>query len=142
MHYSTIFTVHRRERGRLTISGDTGVPIYLRIAQWLEDRILDGSLQEDQHVYSQYSLAEMFNINPATAAKGLTLLAEEGTVYKKRGLGMYVAEDARARILEKRRGGAFAGMVRRLVAEARRLGIDEERLVERVRQIYESGAGE
>lgn len=126
----------------MTISGDTGVPIYLRIAQWLEDRILDGSLQEDQHVYSQYSLAEMFNINPATAAKGLTLLAEEGTVYKKRGLGMYVAEDARARILEKRRGGAFAGMVRRLVAEARRLGIDEERLVERVRQIYESGAGE
>lgn len=126
----------------MTISGDTGAPIYLRVAQWLEDRILDGSLQEEQRLYSQYQLAEMFNINPATAAKGLTLLVEDGTAYKKRGLGMYVAQNARARIFEKRRGGAFSEMTLSLVAEAKRLGISEEGLIARIRQIYESEAGE
>jgi DNA-binding transcriptional regulator YhcF (GntR family) len=113
----------------------------MRIAQWLEDRILDGSLKDDERVYSQYALAEMFNINPATAAKGLTLLADGGAVYKKRGLGMFVSKEARGLILEKRRGGAFKEMARQLVAESKRLGIDEEKLVFEIRQIFESGAG-
>ena len=83
----------------------------------------------------------MFNINPATAAKGLNLLADGGMVYKKRGLGMFVSTDARKLILEKRRGGAFNEMARQLVAEAKRLEIDEEKLVIEIRQIFESGAG-
>jgi GntR family transcriptional regulator len=117
-------------------------PIYMRIAQMLEDLILDGSLKEDERVYSQYQLAEMFNINPATAAKGLNLLADEGTVYKKRGLGMFVSADARERILKKRRDGAFKEMARQLVLEAKRLQIDKEKLIDEIRHIYESGAGE
>lgn len=126
----------------MNISGDGTTPIYMRIAQWLEDCILDGNLTEDARVYSQYQLAEMFNINPATAAKGLTLLADEGTVYKKRGLGMFVCQNAKAQILEKRRGGAFAQSARQLVAEAKRLSISEERLIMQIKEIYESGAGE
>ena len=126
----------------MNISGDETTPIYIRIAQWLEDRILDGSLTGDARIYSQSQLAEMFNINPATAAKGLSLLADEGTVYKKRGLGMFVSENAKTQILEKRRGGAFAQSARRLVAEAKRLSIDEERLIAKIKEIYESGAEE
>jgi GntR family transcriptional regulator len=124
----------------LKISGDGMEPIYTRIAQWLEDGILDGSLAEDERVYSQYQLAEMFNINPATAARGLNLLADEGTVYKKRGLGMFVSPGARGLILEKRRGGAFNEMARQLVIEAKRLEIGEEKLVGQIKQIFESGA--
>lgn len=117
-------------------------PIYMRVAQWLEDCILDGSLKDDGRVYSQYQLAEMFNINPATAAKGLNLLADEGTVYKKRGLGMFVSSEARRLILEKRRGGAFNGMARQLVVEAKRLEISEEKLIFEIKRIFESGAEE
>ena len=113
----------------------------MRIAQWLEDCILDGNLNENERVYSQYQLAEMFNINPATAAKGLNILSDDGTVYKKRGLGMFVSIGARALILEKRRGGAFNEMARQLVVEAKRLEIDEEKLVREIRHIFESGAG-
>ena len=58
-------------------------PIYLQIAEWLENEILSGSIAEDEKMYSQYQLASMFNVNPATAAKGLTQLAEEGILYKK-----------------------------------------------------------
>lgn len=124
----------------MKISGDAITPIYIRIAQMLEDMIIDGSLKEDERVYSQYQLAEMFNINPATAAKGLSLLADEGTVYKKRGLGMFVSAAAREKMIKKRRGGAFKELARQLVLEAKTLGIDKEKLIEEIRQIYESGA--
>ena len=61
----------------------------MQIAEWLETEILGGVIECDQKVYSQYQLAEMFNINPATAAKGINLLADERILYKKRGLGMF-----------------------------------------------------
>lgn len=112
----------------------------MRVAQWLEDCILDGSLKGDERIYSQYQLAEMFNINPATAAKSLNLLADEGAVYKKRGIGMFVSRHARKLILEKRRGGSFKEMVRALVSEAKRLEISEEQLIGEIRDTFESEA--
>ena len=125
---------------RMEIYGDSLSPIYLRLAQWLEDCILDGSLREDERVYSQYQLAEMFNINPATAAKGLGLLADRGAVYKKRGLGMFVSPEARKMIVEKRKGDIFEQIARQLVAEAKKLDISEDKLLTAIRQIYESEA--
>ena len=121
----------------MEISGDSLSPIYVRLAQWLEDRVIDGSLREEERIYSQYQLAEMFNINPATAAKGLSLLADEGTIYKKRGLGMFVSPDARKTIVEKRRGDAFEQLVRHVVAEAKKLDLGEEKLLAVIRHIYE-----
>ena len=60
-------------------------PIYVQIAYWLENEILKGTFKADEQVLSQYALADMFNINPATAAKGLTLIADEKIVYNRRG---------------------------------------------------------
>lgn len=122
----------------LDIYGDNLLPIYVRIAQWLEDNIIDGSLKEDERIYSQYQLAEMFNINPATAAKGLNILADEGTVFKKRGLGMFVSQNARTMIVEKRKGEAFHHMACQLVNEAKKLDIDKEKLLDTIKRIYES----
>lgn len=122
----------------MVINGDGLSPIYVRIAQWLEDAIIDETLKEDARVYSQYQLAEMFNINPATAAKGLNILADEGTIYKKRGLGMFVSQKARVRIMEKRRGDAFNQLIRQLVIEAKKLDISSEKLLLTVQQVYES----
>lgn len=122
----------------MDIYGDNLLPIYVRMAQWLEDNIIDGSLKEDERIYSQYQLAEMFNINPATAAKGLNILADEGTVYKKRGLGMFVSPKARTMIVEKRQGEAFHHMARQLVNEAKKLDINQEQLLNMIQDIYES----
>lgn len=74
---------------------DSTTPIYIQIAEWLQHEIIANRLQADEKVYSQYQLAELFNINPATAGKGLTILLEEQLLYKKRGLGMFVATDAK-----------------------------------------------
>ncbi len=107
-------------------------PIYIQIAEWIESEIISGHLQEDEKVYSQYQLAEMYTINPATAAKGLNLLADENILYKKRGLGMFVASGAREAIIKKRKNETLKGLVWDLVLEASRLNIGKEELIKMI----------
>lgn len=114
---------------------DSIKPIYLQIAEWLEAEILNENLKEEERVYSQYQLAEMFNINPATAAKGLNLLAEEDIVYKKRGLGMFVSAKAKQFILNKRRNQILGKMIKELVDEAKRLSVSESELLKLIQQV-------
>lgn len=102
--------------------------IYLQIAQMLEDGILRGIYPEETQVPSTNELARTLCINPATGAKGLNLLVEEGILYKRRGLGMFVAPGAEARIRAKRRAEFLEQYVKPLVAEARKLGLTTEEL--------------
>ena len=102
--------------------------IYLQIAAMLEDNILRDILREEEQAPSTNELARAFSINPATAAKGLNLLVDEGILYKKRGIGMFVAAGGKARIVEKRKAAFYENYVKRLVQEARSLGITEEEL--------------
>ncbi|WP_421383114.1 GntR family transcriptional regulator [Bacillus salacetis] len=117
----------------MILNSDSMKPIYVQIAEWLETEILGGSIEIDSKVYSQYQLAEMLNINPATAAKGLNLLAEEDILYKKRGLGMFVSAEARDIILSKRRNQTLAKLVEEVVKEAEHLKVGEEELVDMIR---------
>lgn len=105
-------------------------PIYIQIAEWLETEIIDGTLQADEKVYSQYQLAELFNINPATAGKGLTILLDAELIYKKRGLGTFVAANARDNLLMKRKEGTLRRLVQELLDEAALLGLQDEQLIE------------
>lgn len=107
---------------------DSLKPIYLQIAEWLETEILAGNFVEDEKVYSQYQLAQMYNINPATAARGLNILAEEGILYKKRGLGMFVAPGAMELVRKRRRQDTLRQLVVELVGEADRLGVTDAEL--------------
>ena len=102
--------------------------IYLQIARMLEDDILRGIYQEGEQVPSTNELARSYNINPATAAKGINLLVDEGVLYKRRGIGMFVAKGGRQRIMQKRKDAFFETYVKRLVREARALGITREEL--------------
>ena len=68
--------------------------IYLQICDRIETDILRGVLLEGERVPSTNELARLYTINPATAAKGLGILVDRGILYKKRGLGMFVADGA------------------------------------------------
>ena len=116
---------------------DSTTPIYIQIAEWLQHEIVAGRLQNDDKVYSQYQLAELFNVNPATAGKGLTILLEEQLLYKKRGLGMFVTPNAKDRILSKRRNETLTKMAQDLVIEAKRLLVSDEELLELIRRTQE-----
>ncbi len=116
---------------------DSTTPIYIQIAEWLQHEIIANRLQADEKVYSQYQLAELFNINPATAGKGLTILLEEQLLYKKRGLGMFVATDAKDRILSKRRNEILTKMAQEIVLEAQRLLVSDEELLALIQKTQE-----
>ncbi|GAM15415.1 GntR family transcriptional regulator [Mesobacillus selenatarsenatis] len=118
----------------MILNSDSMKPIYVQIAEWLETEILSESIKKDEKVYSQYQLAEMLNINPATAAKGLNILADENIVYKKRGLGMFVSEDAKKIITAKRRNQTLKLLVAELVREAEHLQVTKEELIEMIQE--------
>ena len=121
----------------MSVNLESTTPIYIQIAEWLQHEIIADRLQTDDKVYSQYQLAELFNINPATAGKGLTILLEEQLLYKKRGLGMFVSSDAKERILTKRRDETLTKMAQNLVLEAKRLLVSDEELLELISRIQE-----
>jgi len=104
-------------------------PIFVQIAERIENDIVAGELPEEAQVPSTNQFASFYQINPATAAKGVNLLVDQGMLYKKRGLGMYVAPGARAKLLEKRRGQFFEQYVVPMLQEAEKLGITMEQVI-------------
>ena len=137
LHYiSNVLTYSLCKGGVYVIlNNDNLKPIYVQIAEWLENEILSGNIGHDEKMYSQYQLAEMFNINPATAAKGLNILAGENILYKKRGLGMFVSLNARELIREKRKSQTLKTLIVDLVNEAKRLELEDEELLNMVSKI-------
>jgi GntR family transcriptional regulator len=115
------------------LNSDGSKPIYVQIAEWMETEIMNGHFESDQKVYSQYQLAEMYTINPATAAKGLNLLVDEQILYKKRGLGMFVSPRAKEMIVNKRKSQTLKRLVQELVLEASRLQISETELIQLIK---------
>jgi DNA-binding transcriptional regulator YhcF (GntR family) len=113
---------------------DEGTPIFVQIAQRLADDIADGALAEGERVPSTNELAAFYRINPATAAKGLGILTDDGLLEKRRGIGMFVATGARERLLEDRRKQFAERYVQPLLAEAHRLGLDRDALVAMIRE--------
>src|SRR5579863_1805543 len=116
---------------------DENRPIFGQIAERIEEDILAGRLAEEEQVPSTNQIAALYQINPATAAKGVNLLVEQGILYKKRGLGMYVAPGARARLLEKRREQFFEQFVAPLLAEAEKLGITTDQVAQMIQRRVE-----
>ncbi len=113
-------------------------PLFIQIARFVEDLIVDGTLAPGDRAPSQNQLAEFHEINPATARKGLTLLVDAGVLEKRRGLGMFVTVGARERILQQRRE-AFAGQfIAPLIDEALHLGTTRSELHDLIDRVAES----
>ena len=114
--------------------------IYLQIKEMIERDILRDILLEAERVPSTNELAKLYAINPATAAKGVNLLVDEGILYKKRGIGMFVATGAKEAIRKKRREHFFENYVKDMLTEAANLGISKEELIEMI--AWEQGENE
>ncbi|QGS67955.1 GntR family transcriptional regulator [Oceanobacillus sp. 143] len=119
----------------MILDTDGSKPIYVQIAEWIETEILKGNLKQDEKVYSQYSLAEMFTINPATAAKGLNLLSDENILYNKRGLGKFVTGEARELIMDKRKNQTLKGLLLEAAIEAKQLNVSDAELIQMLQGI-------
>lgn len=108
---------------------DESKPIFLQIAAWLEDAIISGQFAEGEQIPSITEFSVQYKINPATALKGVSLLADAGLLYKRRGLGMFVAGGARAAIISRRSQDFYRDFILPLLKEAERVQLSGEQLI-------------
>ena len=109
--------------------------IYLQIAEMIAPDILRDILLEEERVPSTNELAKLYAINPATAAKGVNILVDEGVLYKKRGIGMFVSAGAKEAILSRRKNEFYDNYVKKLLEEAASIGLGKEEVI----QLIQSG---
>ena len=108
---------------------DDRSPIYRQIAEQIREDLISGALADEEQVMSTNQYAAFHRINPATAAKAFQQLVDEGLLYKRRGVGMFVSTGARA-LLSRGRQEAFADRyISPLLIEARRLRLTTDDVV-------------
>ena len=108
---------------------DQEKPIFIQIAEGIEDGILTGAFLEESQIPSITEFSVNYKINPATALKGINLLVDEAVVFKKRGVGMFVAKGAIDRLKKKRQDQFYDNYINKLVDEAKRLGITSDEII-------------
>jgi len=113
---------------------DDSRPIFVQIAELIENDIIAGALPEETQVPSTNEFAAFHRINPATAGKGVNVLVDDGILYKKRGIGMFVASGARERLVAKRRDRFQNEFIAPLIVEAEKLGIDKTQVIDMIRK--------
>lgn len=114
------------------------LPIYLQISQFIENEILNENLQADDRVPSTNEFAKTLDINPATAGRGLNELADQGILYKQRGLGMFVSADALEIIISKRQATFVQDRLPQFVHEAKKIGLRQTHLIDLIKEEYSS----
>ncbi len=105
-------------------------PIFLQIADEIEEGIFIGAFPEETQVPSTTEISTTFKINPATVLKGMNRLLDEQIVYKKRGVGVFVSTGALETIRNKRRDQFYHTYVESLIAEAKKLGLSRSEILQ------------
>ena len=106
----------------------------LQLQEGLENAILAGIYAEEEQIPSTTELSRVFQINPATAGKGVNALVDEGFCYKKRGIGIFVKEGAREMLKLKRQAAFKEDYLLPLIKEARQLEISSENLIRWIKE--------
>jgi GntR family transcriptional regulator len=112
-------------------------PIFLQFAMELEEDILKGVFEEETQIPSTTEVAIQFKINPATANRGVNLLVDEGIIYKKRGIGMFVATGAREKIIAKKKNAFNENYISPLLKEAKNLALSKDEILIMIEKGYD-----
>ena len=116
---------------------DSDKSIYIQIAEIIENDILKENIKAEEQAPSTNEFARVYNINPATARKGLNILVDEGILYKKRGMGMFVTQDGREKVLKKRQEIFLKQTLPEVIREAKRLEIDKYQIIKYLEELEE-----
>ena len=112
-------------------------PIFIQIAEQIEDSIFTGIFPEEEKIPSTNEVAVLLNINPHTVLKGMNRLVEEDIIYKRRGLGMYVKTGAVEKMRAKRKNAFYDQYVAAMIREAEKLHMTKEQVIAMVERGYE-----
>ena len=114
-----------------TVEWNDGAPIYRQLRDRVVAMILDGVLKPGDALPSVRQIAAEYQLNPITVSRAYQELADEELVEKRRGLGMYVTEGAREKLLASERERFLKEEWPMVVERIQRLGLDVEKLMSR-----------
>ena len=117
----------------MTLSTQPDKPVYVRLREIIADAILAGKYSDGDPLPSVRALAADEQANPLTVAKAYQGFQDDGLVVVKRGVGMFVAPGARARLRESERHRFVTSEWPQIRARMNRLGIEPTELLERER---------
>ena len=123
----------------MEIDENSLTPLFIQIAEWIESEILLGNIEEGECIPSTNQFASIYGINPATARKGFDLLTEKGIIFKKRGIGMFVADGAKEKLRAKAKTNLIEERISLLIDDAKKLGISKSELIEIIREFESWG---
>ena len=104
-------------------------PIFMQIMERIESDIITGTYQTDELIISTTQIAKVYAVNHTTAVKAISKLTDAGILYKKRGIGMCVAQGAKENITKRRKDAFVNRTIDALLAEAKTLGLSLDELV-------------
>ena len=107
----------------------------MQIKELIEDQIVNDQLKGNEQIPSTTQLVNFYKINHLTISKGINLLVENGIIYKKRGVGMFVAEGAKEKLLTQRKEQFLDQYLLPMIQEAKKLGISEEDISKMINQL-------
>ena len=117
-------------------------PIFIQLAEAIEDNILKSIYAEETQIPSTTEVAVTLKVNPATINRGVNLLVDEGIIYKKRGVGMFVSTGGRERILARRKQAFFKDFILPLLEEAKNLGLSRDDVIEMLKHSTDEATAE
>ncbi|MCT3130256.1 GntR family transcriptional regulator [Lactococcus lactis] len=116
---------------------DSDIALYQQVAEEISEGIFNGSYAEGTQIPSTTEISKNYKINPATILKGMNQLVEEKLIEKKRGLGMFVTIGAQQKVLNQRKDNFINKELLKVLDEAKKLNISQEKLIELVERGYE-----
>ncbi len=114
---------------------DNDKPIFIQVREIIEDQIVNNQLKEGDQAPSTNQLSGFYKINHATVTKGVNQLVDEGILYKKRGIGMFVAEGAKNKLMKKRKDAFSDEYVLPMVLEAAKIGISLDEIISLIKKV-------
>ncbi|HWL13742.1 MAG TPA: GntR family transcriptional regulator [Ureibacillus sp.] len=116
---------------------DDSKPIFQQISDMIANEIVEGELLEGDQIPSTTEISKFYQINRATVQKGLAAFVDAGYVYKQRDVGMFVAEGAKQKLLEKRKEDFYNEYLRPILEEAKRIEMTKQELQQLIEEEYE-----
>ncbi len=118
---------------------DESTPIYLQIKCEIEKAIIYGSLEEEEAVPSIRIMAKQYRLNPQTVSNAISELLNEGILFKKRGIGMFVEKGAQKKLKAKTYEEFIEADLQKIVTKSRSLGISKKELLGLIEKSYNKG---
>ncbi len=124
----------------MNVNSNTEKPIFIQIAEQLEDKIFTGVFREETQIPSTNEISALLSVNPHTVLKGMNILVDGEIIYKKRGLGMFVMTGAVEKIRRKRKSRFYEQYIAALIEEAKKLQMTKEDIISLIERGYQNGS--